>query len=119
MSKRSDADLLEDILISMRRIQEYISEITYSDFRNDYKTQDAVIRNIEIIGEAVKKISDNRKSANPQIPWKMIAGTRDHLIHGYFGINIDIVWDIASINIPELMTAISEISYNIQKNKNE
>ena len=117
MSKRSDTDLLEDILISMKRIQEYIAGLTYNDFGNDHKTQDAVIRNIEIIGEAVKKISDSCKSGNQQIPWKMIAGTRDHLIHGYFGINIDIVWDIACVNIPEIMAQISKIKNDIKANE--
>ena len=114
MSKRSDADLLEDILISMKRIQEYIAGLTYNDFSSDYKTQDAVIRNIEIIGEAVKKISDTCKSTNLDIPWRTIAGTRDHLIHGYFGVNIDIVWDIACVNIPEMMAQVPDIINDIR-----
>jgi uncharacterized protein with HEPN domain len=101
----------------MKRIQKYINGLTYSDFSNDDKTQDAVIRNIEIIGEAVKSISNNIKSVNPQVPWKMIAGTRDHLIHGYFGINIDIIWDIACVNIPEIMTQISKIRNDIPEEK--
>jgi uncharacterized protein with HEPN domain len=74
----------------------------YEDFLQDYKTQDAVIRNIEILGEASKLLSNEAKEKHPNIPWKDIAGTRDRLIHDYFGVNIDIVWDIAKNEIPFL-----------------
>jgi uncharacterized protein with HEPN domain len=67
----------------------------YDEFLNDYKTQDAVIRNIEILGEAAKLLSEESRESYPDIPWKDIAGTRDKLIHDYFGVNIDIVWNIA------------------------
>ena len=83
MSKRSDIDLIDDILICFAKVKEYISEISYDEFILDHKTQDAVIRNIEIIGEAVKKISPKTKEQYSFIPWKMIAGTRDRLIHGF------------------------------------
>lgn len=85
MSKRPDADLLEDILISMKKIKSYVADLLYDDFVEDEKTQDAVIRNIEIIGEAVKRLSEDIKEKKQHIPWRKIAGTRDHLIHGYFG----------------------------------
>jgi len=113
MSKRSDADLLEDILISMKRVESYVSGLSYDDFIKDQKTQDAVIRNIEMIGEAVKKLSVDIKNKKQQIPWRIIAGIRNRLIHGYFGINIDIVWEVAPINIPELIPEIEKIKNNI------
>ena len=109
MSKRSDIDLLDDILICMEKIQSYLNGLTYDQFSNDSKTQDAIIRNIEIIGEATKHLSDAIKLRYNNIPWKEIAGTRDRLIHGYFGVNIDIVWEIATIDIPKLKAQIEEI----------
>ena len=109
MSNRSDMDLFEDILICMGKIQLYLKGLIYDQFSNDSKTQDAIIRNIEIIGEATKHLSDTIKLRYKHIPWKEIAGTRDRLIHGYFGVNIDIVWEIATIDIPKLKAQIEEI----------
>jgi len=109
MSKRTDRDLIEDILICISKIGQYSHGFSYEDFVNDLKTQDAIIRNLEIIGEASKQISPELKDKYPSIPWKMIAGTRDKLIHGYFGVNIDIVWDIATIDIPVLERELKKI----------
>lgn len=109
MSKPSDLDLLDDILICMEKIQSYINGITYEQFIDDFKTQDAVIRNIEVIGEAAKHLSDNLRLKYSDIPWKEIVGTRDRLIHGYFGVNIDIVWRIATVDIPKLKPRIEKI----------
>ena len=109
MSKRSDIDLLDDIFISLEKIQLYISGLSYDDFASDPKTQDAIIRNIEILGEASKKLSEDIRKKYNEIPWKMIAGTRDRLIHDYFGVNIDIVWEIATIDVPELKEKIAKI----------
>jgi len=109
MSKRSDIDLLDDIFTCLERIQVYISGLSYDDFASDQKTQDAVIRNIEILGEASKKLSEDIKQTYNEIPWKMIAGTRDRLIHDYFGVNIDIIWEIATIDVPELKEKIAKI----------
>lgn len=80
-------DLLEDILICMEKIQSYITGLTYDQFNNDSKTQDAIVRNIEIIGEATKHLSRDFRIKYKYIPWKEIAGTRDSLIHDYFGVN--------------------------------
>lgn len=97
MSKRQDTAVIKDIKEAIHRILSYTSETEYDVFLKDYRTQDAVIRNIEILGEAVKLLSDETKRKYPDIPWKDIAGTRDKLIHDYFGVNIDIVWDIAKM----------------------
>ena len=86
----------------------YTSEMEYNDFLHDYKTQDAVVRNIVILGEAAKLLSDETKRKYPNIPWKDIAGTRNKLIHDYFGVNIDIVWDIAKNEIPFLSTQLND-----------
>lgn len=104
MSKREDAAVIQDIKEAINRITYYTSQMEYEDFLQDYKTQDAVIRNIEILGEAVKLLSDEARGNYPNIPWKDIAGTRDKLIHDYFGVNIDIVWNIAKNEVPLLFT---------------
>ncbi|MDP1553758.1 MAG: DUF86 domain-containing protein [Methanobacteriaceae archaeon] len=75
---------LEDILESIQFIDQYICDLDYSDFINDMKTFDAVLRNLEVIGEAAKNISNQFKSSNDNINWKGMAGMRDKLIHGYW-----------------------------------
>jgi len=109
MSKREDSAVIQDIKEVINRITSYISQMEYEDFLQDYKTQDAVIRNIEILGEAAKLLSDETKEKYPNVPWKDIAGTRDKLIHDYFGVNIDIVWDIAKNEIPFLSTQLNDM----------
>lgn len=109
MSKRSGIDLLDDILLCMEKIQSYHKGLTYNQFSKDSKTQDAIVRNIEIIGEAVKHLSNTIKLRYRHIRWKEISGTRDRLIHGYFGVNIDIIWEIATTDIPILKEQIEKI----------
>lgn len=109
MSKREDTAIIQDMKEAIERIMSYTSRMEYDGFQQDYKTQDAVIRNIEILGEAAKLLSDETKEKHPDIPWKDIAGTRDKLIHDYFGVNIDIVWDIAKNEIPTLFSQLKNI----------
>ncbi len=78
----------------------------------DYKTQDAIIRNIEILGEASKKVSKSYKEKYLNIEWSIIAKTRDKLIHDYFGIDLDVIWDIAKKDIPELKIKLHTIIKN-------
>jgi uncharacterized protein with HEPN domain len=106
---------LEDICIAIDRIITYTSRITRSDFGNDPKTQDAVIRNLEILGEAVKNLPETFKDTYPFVPWKRIVGMRDKLIHHYFGVSLDIVWTTATEDIPE----IRPVLLKIQKMENE
>jgi uncharacterized protein with HEPN domain len=115
MSKRRDEDLMQDIHESVERIISYTRDIEYNDFLQDYKTQDAVLRNIGIMGEAVKLLSDKIKAGNAGIPWKSMAGTRDKLIHDYFGVNTDIVWNIVKDEIPHLLSKIKIILQNMNK----
>jgi uncharacterized protein with HEPN domain len=75
----------------------------------DKKTQDAVVRNLEIIGEAEKNISEELKGKFPQIRWKELAGVRDKLIHHYFGVNFDIVWNIIQDELPDVLSQLEEI----------
>lgn len=93
----------------MQRISAYTSEISYEQFMEDRRTQDAVVRNIEVIGEAVKRLSSSLKKQHAAIPWKDMAAMRDKVIHDYFGINYDIVWTVASEEIPRLLPNIARL----------
>lgn len=109
MSERADSDFLRDVRQALRRIKTYTDATTYDQFLADTKTQDAVVRNLEIIGEAVKSLSANLRAKYPEVPWKGMAGLRDRLIHGYFGVNLDIVWDIIADELPTLESQIEAI----------
>ncbi len=100
---------LEDILESIERIEEYLDNVDEEDFHENTIVQDAVLRRLEIIGEAVKNISDNIRKKYPEIPWKQIAGMREVLIHAYFGVNLRRVWKVAVEDIPELKPKIVKI----------
>ena len=95
MSKRNDTDFISDCIEAILRIRAYVKNLGYETFSEDTKTQDAVVRNLEIIGEAVKSVSQETKKNHPQINWRDLARLRDKLIHHYFGVNLDIVWSIA------------------------
>jgi len=71
-------------------------------FRTDVRTQDAIIRTLQVMGEAAKKVSTQARDAHPEIPWKDIAGMRDRVVHDYFGVSLDIVWDVVVNHIPPL-----------------
>ena len=118
MSKRTEEDLLKDILEGARRILLYTENMDYDAFLEDLKTQDAVIRNLEIIGEASKNLSAEFRNKYTKIPWKSIAGMRDKLIHDYFGINIDIVWGVVTEDLSRLVNQISQILSTIDDKTN-
>ena len=93
----------------MHRVVTYTKGMSYEEFMADPRTQDAVVRNLEVIGEAVKGLSDDTRAQNPHIPWKGMAGMRDKMIHHYFGISYDIVWTVASQEIPALLPKVEAI----------
>jgi uncharacterized protein with HEPN domain len=100
MSSRGDAELLADMQEALRRIAGYTAGLDYAAFAADAKTQDAVIRNLEVLGEAAKLASDAMRARLAGVPWKSMAGARDRLIHDYFGVNLDIVWQIVTVELP-------------------
>lgn len=108
MSIRTDFDLISDIKNSIERIKSYCENLNYSEFKIDFKTQDAVIRNLEIIGEAAGRISAIFKMNNPDIPRDIIKGTRNRLIHDYSGVNLDILWNIIKDDLTNLYLKISK-----------
>jgi uncharacterized protein with HEPN domain len=117
MPKRGDKEFLLDIIEAIKRIELYTKELSYQDFLQKIETQDAVIRNFEIIGEAVKNISKNLKTKYNNLQWKEIAGMRDKVIHFYFGVNWDIVWKAAKNSLPQLKEKIEGILKKIEEGK--
>ena len=109
MSKRTDKEFLLDIQEAIRRIELYIKGLNYQDFSQKIETQDAVVRNLEIIGEAVKNISSNLRGKYKDIQWRKIAGMRDKIIHFYFGVNWDIVWQTVKDKLPQLEEKVENI----------
>ena len=108
-SERDPILYLEDILLSMQRVQEYIAELDFQHFKWDYKTVDAVIRNFEIIGEASKNLSTSFKEKYTNIPWEAMYRLRNRISHEYFGIDYDIIWDIATRQLPANYHDIKEV----------
>lgn len=100
---------LEDIEGAIRRIKHYTAGLSQEAFSLDEKSVDAVIRNLEVIGEAVKRIPDSTRAAHPRIAWRKIAGLRDILAHQYFDVDIDIVWDVVHNKLPTLEEEIQQM----------
>ena len=104
-----DSVYLHHIVDAIERIDDYITGLSSEEFTKDEKTKDAVVRNLEIIGEAAKKITEKTKSSNPEIPWKNMASMRDRLIHAYFGVDYNIVWQVAKEELPPLREKLKSL----------
>ncbi|OYT53958.1 MAG: hypothetical protein B6U72_04190 [Candidatus Altiarchaeales archaeon ex4484_2] len=109
MKKREYGDYVEDILDSIDAIEEFVKGMIFEDFKKDKKTVFAVVRAIEIIGEAAKNIPKAVMEKHPQIPWKDMAGMRDKVIHEYFGVDKQVVWETVKHDIPDLKSLIKKI----------
>lgn len=106
---KNDYVYLRHILDAISRIEEYTKDKKYADFMADHLIQDGVIRQIEIVGEATKRLSEDIRERNPDIPWKDIVGMRDKLIHDYIGVDLDAVWDAVERDIPPLKNKLENI----------
>jgi len=105
----SNLELLRHIASETAFVFKYTQGKTKEDFLSDDLLCHAIVRSLEIIGEASKKVDPDFKTENPHIEWKKMAGTRDKMIHNYFGVDYEIVWDIIENKIPELDHFINEI----------
>ncbi len=106
---REYLDFIEDILDGMNKADVLIEEMSYSQFESDFRTNFAVVRALEIIGEAVKRLPEELCQKYPNIPWKGKAGMRDRIIHGYDNVDLRIVWDVVKQDIPKIKPQISKI----------
>ncbi len=109
MTKRSDALYLDDIIESVQAIEDFISGYDFDHFSSDRKTYSATIREFEVVGEAIGKISDEIKSRYPEVSWRDIKDFRNLLIHEYFGVDAKILWNTVKNDLPELERHIREI----------
>lgn len=108
-SSERDLAYLLDILIASRKALEFIKELSYSEFLKSELHQSAIIRPLEIVGEAASKISEDMKSLHPEIPWGEMIGMRNRLIHEYFDVNLATVWDTVQHDLPRLIALIEPL----------
>lgn len=105
---RDDAYLL-DMLLAARKVRDFIQGISWEQFQSDEIVQNAIMRQIQIIGEAARKVSPQCQQAHPEIPWEGIIGMRNRLVHEYFRIIPERVWDVVEKDIPELIRLVEPL----------
>lgn len=113
MKKPNDADRLNHILDAIAKIERYLHGFDLQKFESDELTIDAVVRNIEIIGEAITCLDRALKAKYPQVEWRFATATRNRLIHGYFDVDAEIVWNTTRNDLPILKEEIEEILENL------
>lgn len=106
---------LNDIIDAIKKVQKFTKGLSYSDFYKNEMLIDAVIRNLEVIGEATRSIPSEFRKRFPDIPWARMSALRNILIHEYFGVDTEIIWDIVSNKIPELKKGISTVLSKVKK----
>jgi len=117
MTKKEDRIYLEHILDSINAIKEFSENLTEEELNTNRMKQNAIVREVEIIGEAIKNISESLKENHDEIPWKKISGTRDKIVHHYFGMNLEIIWNIIIHELPRLEKQIEHIKISLEKEK--
>jgi uncharacterized protein with HEPN domain len=105
---KGDRLYLGHFLEAIDRILDY-AKAGEENFKRDLKTQDAIVRNLQVLGEAVKNVSADTRTAHPEVPWKDIAGMRDRVVHDYFGVSLTIVWDVITKHLPPLRDRIQSL----------
>ncbi len=112
MKNRDLRDYLQDILDAIGDIEDFTENLTYEQFIKDWNMLNAVVRSIEVIGEASKQLPDALKAKYNTLPWREITGMRDKLIHAYFGMDTETIWQTVQENIPPLKQTIQKILKN-------
>jgi len=115
LKNRIYLDYVQDIIDSIRDIESFIKGMKFVEFKKDRKTINAVVRSIEVIGEASKKIPASITAKYPKVPWKKMAGMRDKLIHEYFGIDLEILWKVAKEDIKSIRPAMRQILKELKR----
>jgi uncharacterized protein with HEPN domain len=101
--------LLGEMLDAMALVRQYIAGLSYSDFASNMEKQDAVVRRLGVIGEAVKGLPDPFREQHPEVPWRTIAGARDILVHEYFRVDVALAWEMAQADLPKLERQVRAI----------
>jgi len=114
MSKRSLKLLVDDIWDSVDKIERYTEGMTQDGFQTDEKTTDAVVRNLEIIGEAAGRLPKDFFDQHPEIEWVKIVGLRNRIVHEYFGVDLQIIWQIITSDLPAFKATIQRIRSEIE-----
>ena len=102
-------DYVEDILDAMGKAEILLEDVTYDQFEADFRINFAVVRALEIVGEATKRLPMDLRRKYPEIPWKGMAGMRDRIIHGYDNVDLEVVWDVVKQDIPQIKPHIQRI----------
>ena len=108
-SQRQFVDYIQDILDAIEKVEQFTEGMDFKGFSVDDKTVFAVIRALEVIGEASKRIPEDFRKLHPKIPWKQMAGMRDKVIHAYFGVDAEVVWSTVERDLPTLAKGMQAI----------
>jgi uncharacterized protein with HEPN domain len=109
MPKRDPDLLVEDILEALRKISLYTAGMKQEEFQQDPKTIDAVVRNLEILGEATRQLPTEFTVQYPDVPWRQIAGLRNRVVHEYFAVDLEIVWQVIRNDLPQLEAQLKSL----------
>lgn len=115
--KKDWGDYVTDILAAIKEVEEFTQGMNFKTFLSDKKTTNAVIRSLEIMGEAAKRVPDHVKEKYPDIPWKRMAGMRDKLIHEYSGVDLEIVWTVIKEELPPVKPRVEKVFNDMAKER--
>ena len=107
--RREFLDYLRDIVEMMGKVEAFVGGMSFDEFARDEKTNFAVLRALEVVGEAAKQVPATVRRRHPDVPWRRMAGMRDRLIHGYFGVDREIIWETATRLVPELRPRLADV----------
>ncbi len=119
MTNRPARIRLEDLSQAIARIRQYTAGLTYAEFIKDEKTMDAVLRNLEVIGEAARNIPEELRGTYLDIEWHRMIGLRNIVSHEYFGIDMQIIWEVATRNVPETEPLVADMLNRLAREPNE